>query len=216
MGEFPAGHLGARRPEVRLWEGRGNAINYPGNPKFRSSCAFKMAPTSEEMENKRTMLSSHAVVITDDGPMAVHSRGEVKDIILNHFCIRKHEYYLYHSHPEPFTAIFLEVRDRDTVFTACRVVEGPIELGFHEWDIDHFGNREHIPYHVKLNLEGIPQHAWSREVADKVLCDKVIVHHVLEDIVRCTDQRVYECWTFCKYPSRLPQVVFLSLAQFDP
>jgi hypothetical protein len=156
MGEFLAWHLGARHPVVKLREGRGNAINYPGNPRFRPSCAFKMAPTSEEMETKRTMLYSHAVVITDDGPMVVHSREEVKDIILNHFGIRKHAYYLYHSHHKPFIAIFLEVRDRDTMFVVGWVVEGLIELGFHEWDIDRFGNREHIPYHIKLSLEGIP------------------------------------------------------------
>jgi hypothetical protein len=96
------------------------------------------------------------------------------------------------------------------------VVEGPIELGFHEWDIDRFGNREHIPYHVKLSLEGIPQHAWFREVADQVLCDEAIVHHVLEDTLRRTDQRAFECWAYCKDPSRIPQVVYLSLAQFDP
>jgi hypothetical protein len=92
MGELSAGQQRGRRPDDRLTEIRGNAVNYPGNPRFRLQCAFKMAPTSEEMERRREMLTTHAVVITDEGPMAVHSREEVKNIILHHFGIRKHEY----------------------------------------------------------------------------------------------------------------------------
>jgi hypothetical protein len=63
--------------------------------------------------------------------------------------------------------------------------------------------------------KGIPRHAWCREIADKVLCDEAIIHHVAEDSLRCTDQRVFECWAYSKHPSRIPQVVFLSLAMHE-
>jgi hypothetical protein len=39
------------------------------------------------------------------------------------------------------------------VFGAARAVEGPVELVFNEWDVDQFGKRELIPYHVKLILK---------------------------------------------------------------
>jgi hypothetical protein len=74
---------------------------------------------------------------------------------------------------------------------AARDVDGPIKLGFRVWDLDCFGERDSIPYHVKLSLEGIPHHIWSREIAAKVLCDETIVHHVEEDTVRHVDQRVF-------------------------
>jgi hypothetical protein len=183
MGNASVGHQTGRRPDVRphelAVEVRGNAVNFPGNPRFRPRCAFKLADTSEEMESRKEMLTRHDVVITDDGPMAAQSREEVKDIILQHFGIRKHEYYIYRSHPEPFIAIFREANASDIVFAAGRVVEGPVELGFHAWDLDRFGNRQIIHYHVKLSLEGIPQHACFKQVADKVLSDEAVVHHVL-------------------------------------
>lgn len=41
------------------------------------------------------MLTEHAVVITDEGPLEVRSREEVKEIILHHFGISKHAFYVY-------------------------------------------------------------------------------------------------------------------------
>jgi hypothetical protein len=168
---------------------RGNDVNYLGNPRFCPSHAFKLAETSEEMERRKEMLSAHAIIITDDGPLTVNSKEEVKDIILLHFGIRKHEYYIYRS----LSSLYSQRPLLGTLFAAGRVVEGPIELGFHEWDMDRFGTKDSMPYHVKLSLEGIPQHAWYKEVADKVLCDEAIIHHVSEDSLRRTDQRAFEC-----------------------
>jgi hypothetical protein len=42
-----------------------------------------------------------------------------------------------------------------------KVIDGPIELCFSEWELDEFDDRAIIPYHVRLCIEGIPQHAWS-------------------------------------------------------
>ena len=95
-----------------------------------------------------------------------------------------------------------------------RAVEGPIELRFHAWDLDRFGDRDIFPYHVKLSIEGIPHHAWYQEIADKVLCDEAVIHHVEEVTRRRIDQRAYQCWVFTKDPSRIPQVVYLSLLQY--
>jgi hypothetical protein len=77
------------------------------------------------------------------------------------------------------------------LFTAARVVDGPIELEFHAWDIDRFGDRGLIPYHVKFSLEGIPQHAWSKETADLILGDEAIIRYVEVDAERQLDQCVF-------------------------
>jgi hypothetical protein len=115
------------------------------------------------------------------------------------------------SSPKPFTIIFLEVHDRDLVFAAGRAMDGPIELTFHAWDLDLFGERQILPYHVRLCLEFIPQHAWSKQTAKKVLNDEALIHHIEEESLDRTYQRSFNCWAFTKDPSRLLQVVFLSL-----
>jgi hypothetical protein len=196
-------------------EERGSAVNYPENLCFLPRLAFKMKDTSQEMEQKRQILTAHAVVITEEGHVGVRSRDEVKDIIWHHFGICKNEFYIYRSYPEPFVAYFHEAEARDVVFVAARVVEDPIELEFHAWDIDIFGDRGLIPYHVKFSLEGIPQHAWSKEIADLILGDEAIIKHVEVDAERQLDQCIFQCWVICKDPSKVSQMVFLSLAKYE-
>jgi hypothetical protein len=94
----------------------------------------------------RVMLSNYAVVITKEGPMGVQSRDEVKDIIMHHFGIRKHKFYVFRSFHEPGIAIFMETNDRDVVFVVSIDSDEPIELCFHALDIDLFRDRENLPY----------------------------------------------------------------------
>jgi hypothetical protein len=100
--------------------------------------------------------------------------------------------------------IFSERRARDLVFAATRLIDGPVELRFKAWELDEFGERAIIPYHVKLTLEGIPQHAWSQQLADKILGDGAIIHHVEESTRKKVDQRAFQCWDFSKDPSHIP------------
>jgi hypothetical protein len=67
------------------------------------------------MEMNHRYLTDHAIVITKKGPMGVRSHEEVKDIIQHHFGIRKHEFSVVRSHPEPFPALFHATHDRDVI-----------------------------------------------------------------------------------------------------
>lgn len=176
---------------------------------------FKVAKTSDEMEDRRELLTYKALVVVEEGPVGIQSREELKDIILHHFGIRKHELYVYCSYPKPYIVIFSEKATRDVVFAAARIVDGHVELSIHAWDIDRFGDRVDLPYHVKLIIEGIPQHAWVPLIEDKVLCDEAIIHHIEEALRRRTDQRFYACGAFSQDPSRIPQLVYLSLTKHE-
>jgi hypothetical protein len=66
-----------------------------------------------------------------------------------------------------------------------------------------------------LSLEGIPQHAWTKEVADDVLCDEAIIHYVNEETMDKSDQRSFNCWAFSRDPSRIPQEVLLTLTNHE-
>jgi hypothetical protein len=102
------------------------------------------------MNQRYRYLTKHAVVITDEGPMVIRSREEVKDLIQFSCGIRKHDFVVYQSTPEPFIAIFLEEHDRDIVFAMGRALDGLVELAFHEWDIDRFGEREILSFQMRL------------------------------------------------------------------
>jgi hypothetical protein len=107
---------------------------------------YKVVDTSEDMEQCQQWLTNDAVIITEEGPMGVCSREEVKDLIQHHLGISKHEFSVYRSNPEPFIAFFHDTYARDVVFAATRIIDGPVELGFHAWELDRFGEGEIIPY----------------------------------------------------------------------
>jgi hypothetical protein len=119
--------------------------------------------------------------------------------------------YVYRSSCSLFIIIFSDKHARDEVYAAGRIFEEAIELRFFAWELDEFAEKSIIPYHVKLSIEGIPHHAWSQEIADKILCDEAIIHHVEEDTRKKIDLRTFQCWAFSKEPSRIPQTVFLTL-----
>jgi hypothetical protein len=192
-----------------------HAVNFPGNPRFLSWVAFKSVSTSAEMEERKEILSCLTLLVKEVGVVGLRSTEELKDVLFHHFGIRKHELYVYHSHPHPFVVVFPDRHARD-IFAAGRVINGPIELSFSAWDLDELGDHTIIPYHVKLSIEELPQHAWSHSVAEKVLCDEAVIHHVEECSLNRSNHHANQCWALSKDPSKIPQVVFLSLAWHEP
>jgi hypothetical protein len=213
VGGSPFTH--ARGASFRPHEGggdhRGSAINYPGNPLFRPSIAFKMSASTEDMIQREDMLLKHALLIKEEGLLGIHSCEELKEVILHHFSIRKQEMYVYRNSCTPFVVVFSGKHARDEVYAVGRVIDEGIELCFIAWELDEFAEPSIILYHVKLSIEGIPHHAWNQEVVEKVLCDEAIIHHVKEGTGKKIDVRTFPCWAFSKDPSKIPQIVFLSL-----
>jgi hypothetical protein len=95
---------------------------------------------------------------------------------------------VYRSCPHRFILIFSEKKARDVVFAADRLIDGPVELSFSSWELDEFGERAIIPYHVKLSIEGLPQHAWNQETTENVQGDEAVIHHVEEVTRKKIDQ----------------------------
>jgi hypothetical protein len=46
------------------------------------------------------------------------------------------------------------------MFARGKVSDGSVELRFHARDVDHHAKRTLLSYHVKVGIEGLPQHAW--------------------------------------------------------
>jgi hypothetical protein len=146
---------------------RGNAIRQPalsfsfffakGNLRFRPHVAFKTTPTSVEMEE---LLTHHALLVKVVGPLRLRSNEELKDIIFHHFGIHKNKIYIYRSYLDLFIVVFPIRHVMDVVFASDRIIDSPVELSFSAWDLDGFGDRTNIPYHIKLSIKEISQHAW--------------------------------------------------------
>jgi hypothetical protein len=87
--------------------------------------------------------------------------------------------------------LFSDRAARD-VLARGKVSDGPIELMFHPWNVDRNAERTPIPYHVKISIEGLPQHAWFQELADKILGDVAVINHV-DPATRCREDQRFFC-----------------------
>jgi hypothetical protein len=90
------------------------------------------------------------------GQWGMRSCDELKTVITHHFGFSKHELLAYRSVPDPFVIIFFDRRDRDLVFAAGRLIDGPLELSFRAWDLDDFGERVVLPYHIRSASRAYP------------------------------------------------------------
>jgi hypothetical protein len=211
-------HHGAPAPGLeRPWEHQGHGpariVDFPGNPRLRPRAVAKLVWASDEIQQRCKMLIHHALLITEESSLGVASKEEVANIITHHFELLRYEFHVFRSAPEPFIVLFSDRAARDVVFVRGRVLDGPVELHFHSWDVDHFCDRVVIPFHVKLSIEGLPQHAWFQEIAKKVLCDEAIIHHVDQATRHKEDHRLFVCWAFCQNLNCIPQMVYLTLSE---
>jgi hypothetical protein len=188
-----------------------HVVEFPGHPRLRPRVVEKTVWAPDEIQQRREMLTQHALFISEEGVLGVASREDVAEIIGHHFDLMRYEFHVFRSHLEPFIVLFSEHSVRDVVFARGRVSDGPVELQFDSWNVDRCAERTMLPFHVKISIEGLPQHAWFQEIADKVVGDAAIIHYIDQATRRRTDQSFFICWAFCHNPSQIPQLVYLTL-----
>jgi hypothetical protein len=138
---------------------RPRVADFPDNPRRHPQIVEKLAWASDEVQQRRELLTHHALLVTEEGPLGVASREEVAEIIGHHFDLLRYEYHVFQNNPEPFIILFSDRATRDVVFARGKVSDGPVELRFHAWDVDRFGERSVLPFNVKLSIEGLRHHA---------------------------------------------------------
>jgi hypothetical protein len=88
----------------------------------------------------------------------VASCEDVAEIIGYNFDLLRYKYHVFRSHLKLFIVLFSDRAARDAVFARGKVFYGPVELQFHAWDMDRCAKRTLLPFHVKISIEGLPQH----------------------------------------------------------
>jgi hypothetical protein len=69
----------------------------------------------------------------------------------------------------------------------------------------------HTGGHAGVRIEGVSVHAWSEEVAAKVIGPHYAIHFV-EGYPRRRDRtRTYDLWAWCSNPSKIAKKVILSI-----
>jgi hypothetical protein len=113
----------------------------------------------DEIQQRRQMLTHHALLISEEGAQGVASHEDVAEIIGYNLDLLRYEYHVFISHSGSFIILFLDRATWDVVFSKGKVSDGLVQLRFHAWDVDRCAERPLLPFHVKISIEGLPQHA---------------------------------------------------------
>jgi hypothetical protein len=65
-------------------------------------------------------------------------------------------------------------------------------------------------YKVKLCLDGIPDHAWTPGIVERVIGHRCALQTIITDLVQPEDSRHIELWAWSANPSEIPKRVWLA------
>jgi hypothetical protein len=65
-------------------------------------------------------------------------------------------------------------------------------------------------YTVKLCLDGIPDHAWTPAIVERVIGHRCTLQTIVTDLVQPEDSRHIELWSWTANPSEIPKRVWLT------
>lgn len=115
--------------------------------------------------------------------------------------------------PEPYLIRFERPEDCAVERAKGRFTRRGIDICVGPWrSLTHaFGMR--IFYRVRLCIDGIPTHAWTPEIVERVIGSKCALQYIITDLVQLHDTRHIDLWAWAEDPSTISKVVWLSFTQ---
>lgn len=65
-------------------------------------------------------------------------------------------------------------------------------------------------YRVRLCLDGVPSHAWTPDIVERIIGNKCALQTIVTDLVQPQDTRHIELWAWSPDPSAIPKKIWLA------
>nr|TKW29143.1 hypothetical protein SEVIR_3G377000v2 [Setaria viridis] len=150
-------------------------------------------------------------------PWALHlppgaGARDIAGLISRELRLRPGEVSVTLHQPEPYLIHFDSATQAAEARRRGRFTGGGLDICLRPWrSLTHaLGFR--IFYRVRLCLDGIPRHAWTPEIVERVIGHKCALQHIVTDLVQPADSRHIELWAWTVDPSEIPKKVWLAFA----
>lgn len=127
--------------------------------------------------------------------------------------VRAGDFELRPSHPDNFLLLPASAGVRDLLLGARPVVVHGTTLVLHPWTRLAHAARVELFFKVKLEIVGIPPHAWSRDTASMILAPACWIEKVDAASADKTDQSFFGVTAWTNDPSAIPRSVSLLIAE---
>nr|TKW08179.1 hypothetical protein SEVIR_6G012100v2 [Setaria viridis] len=215
-----------------------NSRNAPATkaPRIPPSSAAPLPPSSRKTSNAMAIGDPHTrpevetVFVSDSFHLAHDARDweacalvpwalhlppgagarDIAGLLSRELRLRHGEVSVTLHQPEPYLIRFDNETQAAEARRRGRFTGGGIDICLRPWrSLTHaLGFR--IFYRVRLCLDGIPSHAWTPEIVERIIGHKCALQHIVTDLVQPADSRHIELWAWTVDPSEIPKKVWLA------
>ncbi|CAN6328776.1 unnamed protein product [Urochloa humidicola] len=176
-----------------------------GNPHTRPEvetvfvlCSYDLERDAKDWENC-TLVPWALLLPRGDGARAI------EELLLEKLQFQRGDVFITVHHPEPYLIRFeqsehcAEARDRG------RFTGHGIDICLRPWRSLTHAMGMRIFFRVRLCLDGIPVHAWTPDIVERIVCNKCSLQCINTDLVQPRDTRHFDLWAWTADPQRNPQ-----------
>ncbi|KAL5227951.1 hypothetical protein ABZP36_016216 [Zizania latifolia] len=144
----------------------------------RPVAAQRLLKASLTLEHANRRLQRHATFIVVVGHRSASSASHVKHRLMEYLLIPAFDAEVF-SHPEgSFLIFFSRTEDRTIALSESRLPLRGLELKLIPWTRRAQASFAKLCFHVRLCIEGIPQHAWNSNTVALILNDGYLLDKV--------------------------------------
>ncbi|CAN6303338.1 unnamed protein product [Urochloa humidicola] len=180
-----------------------------GDPHTRPDVETVFVPSSFDLERDARDWESCALV-----PWAIYlPRGDgaraIEELLTEQLDLRRGDITITVHQPEPYLIRFESSEHCTQAKEKGRFTGHSIDICLRQWrSLTHaLGMR--IFYRVRLCLDGIPTHAWTPEIVERVIGNRCVLQCINTDLVQPRDTRHIDLWAWTADPSDIPRRVWL-------
>ncbi|CAM0146219.1 unnamed protein product, partial [Urochloa decumbens] len=175
--------------------------SYPGDPCARPELAHYMISATGAIKRKRESLIGKTAVCRLNGNSHDSGTHHVVDALHEQLHIDRHELKIVKHYPEQYLVFFSDTR---AYHRALQHYRGVPHRGrtfyFEPWTERRGAEASKLEFQARLRIEGLPVHAWSEEVAAKIIGQHCAIHYIEGYSRRQERTRTYDLWAWSSNP----------------
>ncbi|KAF6989067.1 hypothetical protein CFC21_006458 [Triticum aestivum] len=170
-------------------------------------CVVRRTQSMEDLERRLQF----ALVVYAGGARRDLTPEFILDALHSKADIEAKWVYIHRFKPEGYIVVFARLEQRNRVSAMPAVDHKGVQLFFRPWNRQAHAVHAMFQFKVRLVLEGIPPHAWDREVVECLLSSSCLVDMLEPDTSSRVDLSAFKLSAWTAQPEEVPLLRWLAV-----
>ncbi|XP_044367669.1 uncharacterized protein [Triticum aestivum] len=172
-------------------------------------CVVRRTPAMDDLERRLQL----AMVVYAGGARREISSELVVEALQDKAGILAKRVSIHRHRPEDYLVIFPRAEDRNRVSNMPVMEHRGVRLYFRQWIRQAQAVHAAFQFKVKIVMEGIPPHAWEREVAETLLGSSCMVDVIEPETCSRSDLSAFRLTAWTAQPEEIPSLRWLAVPE---